>query len=293
MATPITEAPQQAADRLAQIQRPARALLGWMEEGQAVLFQAGQRTDRSTPEYVERAELARAAVAARRPGVDQEELLSEAPMDLRDHIEALRQPAAAFFNEGWSVAIVDLRKVCGVQTHVFTDHTEQRTAVADANDLRSLAAISLPLPVQAELPAQFDQVRQAWILSAANPNLRIVGNWLGPLNQGAVGLGFAVSLTPSYLQVARFQNRFLLRDGYHRAYGLLRRGIFLVPSFFRDFGPFQDLGLPPGMLPQSAYLGDRPPLLTDYLDDAVSADVMLPAFQKMIVIHGMELTPIG
>ena len=293
MTTPIIETFQQPVERLAQIQRPARALLGWMEEKQAVLFQAGQRTDRNAPGYVERAELARTAVAARRPDVDQADLLSDVPMDLHDHIEALRQPAGAFFDEGWSVAIADLRKVCGVQTHVFTDHTGLRTTVTDPTDLRSLAAITLPLPTQAELPAQFDQVRQAWILSAANPNLRIVGNWAGPLNQGVIGLGFAVSLTPSYLQVARFQNRFLLRDGYHRAYGFLRRGIFHVPAFFRDFGPFQDLGLPPGTLPQSAYLGDRPPILPDYLDDAVSADVMLPAFQKMIVIHGMELTPIG
>jgi hypothetical protein len=104
-------------------------------------------------------------------------------------------------------------------------------------------------------------------------------------------MGFSVAIATSFVQVARFQGLFLLRDGYHRAFGLLRRGISVVPAFVLDFG-LQELGLPSGMLPQGAYLGDRPPILPDYLDDSVSADVMLPATQKMIVVHGMELTPI-
>jgi hypothetical protein len=35
------------------------------------------------------------------------------------------------------------------------------------------------------------------------------------------------------VQVARFQGRALLRDGYHRAYGFLSRGITHVPAFVR------------------------------------------------------------
>jgi hypothetical protein len=45
------------------------------------------------------------------------------------------------------------------------------------------------------------------------------------------------------------------------------------------------------MLPQSAYLGPRPPLLADYRDDRMAASVRLPARQKMIVIQAPELAP--
>jgi hypothetical protein len=47
------------------------------------------------------------------------------------------------------------------------------------------------------------------------------------------------------------------------------------------------------MLPQGAYLGERPPLLPDFLDDRVSAAVKVAAFQKLIVIQAIELTPLG
>jgi hypothetical protein len=33
--------------------------------------------------------------------------------------------------------------------------------------------------------------------------------------------------------------------------------------------------------------------LPDYLDDAVSVEVQLPAFQKMVVVQGLEVPPPG
>ncbi len=42
------------------------------------------------------------------------------------------------------------------------------------------------------------------------------------------------------------------------------------------------------MLPQDAYLGERPALIRDYLDDTVAVDVRVPATQKVIVITGLE-----
>jgi hypothetical protein len=39
------------------------------------------------------------------------------------------------------------------------------------------------------------------------------------------------------------------------------------------------------MLPESAYMGDRPPFIADYLADDVSLAVDLPASQKMIAVH--------
>jgi hypothetical protein len=66
-----------------------------------------------------------------------------------------------------------------------------------------------------------------------------------------------------FIQVARFQGRLVLRDGYHRSYELLSRGITRVPAYVRDFDTTENLA-PPGMLPQGTWLGDRPPLLRDY-----------------------------
>lgn len=276
--------------------RQARTLIGWMPADQAERVQHGNRNDVPVSEESRaRAAAARAAVAGRQPGLDQTGVVSPAPAELAEHIAALQQhPAVApYFTEGWVVSLVDLRKVCAVQPNVFVDHSTERVRDVDATDIRSVAAVSLPLPTKAELPAQFDESKNVWLFSAPNPNLRLLGNFGGEIQPGLMGFGFFVGISSSFVQVAEFQGRRFLRDGYHRAVGFLQRGINVVPAFTRTLGPLDSLGLPAGMLPQGAYFGDRPPCLPDYLDDTVSVDVQLPAFQKMLVIQGLEVTPLG
>jgi hypothetical protein len=93
--------------------------------------------------------------------------------------------------------------------------------------------------------------------------------------------------------VAGYQGRYYLKDGYHRALGLLPRGISTVPAFVKDIAVYEELGVPAGMLHQDAFLGPRPPTLPDFWDGAVSAQVRLPAVQKRIVVQALEITPVG
>ncbi len=198
-------------------------------------------------------------------------------------------------SEGWDVALVDLRRVCGFQPIVFSDQAAERVHGIDGDDLAAIAAVALPLSSSVELPIQFDQVRQAWMVSSANPNLRIAGP-AGPIQtpQQVPVLGFGVTVSASFMQVVRYRNRYFLRDGYHRAFGFLSRGIAAVPAFIRDMTAFEEMVPDPRvMLPQDSYRGPRPPVIADYLDDTVSAAVRVPAAHKMVVIQGLELTPIG
>src|SRR6266540_3664693 len=80
--------PETVAASFARLQRPARALIAWMNPNEARLTLAGRRADGEHPEHEQRSQQARAAVAARVPGVDQTNLISEAPAELRDHLEA-------------------------------------------------------------------------------------------------------------------------------------------------------------------------------------------------------------
>jgi len=267
-----------------------------MAAPEAQLVLAGRRIDRADlPEFAVRGAGARAAVAARGKGCDQDGAVIDLGPELDDHLGQLRvsQSAHSYFAEGWTVKVVDLAKVCALQPVVFSDHAEERAAVADRANIASLASITLPLPSSTGLPAQYDAGQNTWMIASRNPNLRLVGNFSGELQPGAIGFGFIVSMLASYVQVARFRGRYVLRDGYHRSLGLLMRGIREVPVFVRDYSQFEDLGLAQGMLSQAAYLGEQPPMLMDYLNDDVSAAVTLPASQKMIVIHGMEINPLG
>ncbi len=276
---------------IVQVHRPARALIGWMQPAEGQLWLVSRRPDIApTVEHMGQVARAVAAVAARPVGFDPIGAVTEPPAALDQHVAALHgDPAAAgLLNDGWRVMIVDLSRVCAAQPSVHVDHAEERAASIDPSDVTSIAAVSLPISAPTQLPFQFDQIQKAWVFSSANPNLRIVGAGYGVVN-GAPIFGFNVALAPSFIRVARYQSRYLLLDGYHRAHGFLRRGITHVPVFVRDTPSFEALGLPQGMLPQDAYLGERPPLLPDYLNDDVSADVDVPATEKVIVITGLEV----
>jgi hypothetical protein len=188
--------------------------------------------------------------------------------------------------------VVDLSKVCAIQPLVFSDGLE-RISTAHAGDLLSLALISLPTPAPDPTPAQFDGFKQAWVFSSLNPNLRITGQAGGQIQPGVNAFGFAVGVTPSYMQVVCYKGRHLLRDGYHRAFAFLRSGITQVPAFVRDFATVDEMGLPQGLLGSDVFVGDRPPLLTDYDNDEVSSDVLAPATRKVVIVQAMEISMLG
>jgi hypothetical protein len=63
--------------------------------------------------------------------------------------------------------------------------------------------------------------------------------------------------------------------------------------FTRTYETFMDMRLPAGLSPQDTYLGDRPPLLSDYRDNAVSASVVMPVTQKVVLVQGVEVATLG
>ena len=120
------------------------------------------------------------------------------------------------------------------------DRRQERAMVATLGDMQSIATVTLPIPGPTELPIQFDQIRNTWIIPSRNPNLRIIGHFAGPI-EGKTGCGFLIEVTPSFVQVAFHRERFVLRDGYHRSLGLLARGFTHVPVLFREFSQFENL----------------------------------------------------
>jgi hypothetical protein len=188
--------------------------------------------------------------------------------------------------------VVDLQRIYALQPAVFVDRAEDRVVKVDPEDPVSVASATLPLSKPTMLPVQYDQARNAWIFTSPNPNLRMAGQFKAT-SEGHSCFGFAVEVSPSFLQVAVFRGRYVLRDGYHRSYGLLKRGIGKAAAFVREFQTFDELGLPPGLLNQEAYLGDQPPCLGDYFDDDVSVEALQPTIEKLIVIQALELHTLG
>jgi hypothetical protein len=219
-----------------------------------------------------------AAVAARAPIEPEPAVDPYVPDALAAHVRRLAptEPAASLLASGWVPRIVDLTQVIAARRTVRAD-PDPRVDALCRDDIAALAAVTLPLPADDRLPISYDARRNAFVIASPNTNLRVTGP--------AAGLGFTVAIEASLMQVALAGDRAVLRDGYHRAVALLARGITRVPALVRRADVVDGAELPANVL-----LGDRPPLLPDYLNDAVAADVELPATQKVIVIQAIELT---
>jgi hypothetical protein len=275
--------------------RPARALIGWIAADAAPSMMAGPGTQHPySPDILERAERARAAVGARAPLGPQPAVITEAPAELGDWVKDLEAKPfyRVFLNEGWSVRVADLCYVRALQSVIHIDHADERTQHAVAGDVRSLAAITIPTSRPKELVAiEPSPDGRRWTLSCRNPHLRILGPYSADLDDSGYKTkvyGFQTELSHSLVQVVRWRGIYVLRDGYHRSYGLLARKITSIPVIYRDLPDNQLPVFGPSILDPSIYLSDRSPLLTDYFEDTVSAPIEVRRTQKTYVIQVVE-----
>ena len=273
----------------------SRILLGWLNNIEGPLWLAGRDQSKITPDFIQKSQDCINFVLGRQNILNIETPISELPYELQNFVEEFwKQPDAEVFKlEQWSIVMADLTKICAAQPNVSTQQAKERLAGVNLNNITEVASITLPKTKETAIPINFDTAKNAWIVSSPNPNLRVSANFNAPIGQGITGLGFGISLSNSFLQVAECNGRFILRDGYHRAIGLLSEGITKVPVLTKKFNTYTEMAMPVGLLPPEIIFGNNPPFLSDYLDDNVSTDATTPIIQKIIIIQGLELTTLG
>lgn len=199
---------------------------------------------------------------------------------------------------GCQVGYVDLTRVISLQPVVRLDGMEARLAGArpDLSWLTEYALPSSATPCQMGLT--MDPDARAVTLTSANPNLRVMGMnfipqadvqpmpYLPAVKQSVVQV--MVGFGSPFMQVARLGDRWILRDGYHRAAGLLQRRITCCPVVIVDFATWENMGVAPGMISRDVVLGDRPPLLGDFWNDDVSADGLMSVIRKLVRITASD-----
>jgi hypothetical protein len=241
------------------------------------------------PEVAARTARALATVAARRPHATAVNVIGAAPPELGRYIAELQaQPFyRRFKGEGWQVRMAELNGIRAVQPVVHADYTTDEGQTAD--DIVSLARITLPHSSPKDLLATSrTSDGRGWILTCRNPQLRIRGPNSADRDDNGCRtkvFGIETEITNSLVQVVRWRGVYVLRDGYHRAYGLLSRGVSRIPVLYREFPDHQVPIAAPGLFDPAVYAGDRAPLLPDYLDDTVSARIEVRRTQKTYVIQ--------
>jgi hypothetical protein len=223
------------------------------------------------------AKRAAAEIAERPVSPDQEGVIQLLPENLRDHVEQLQQfpDARRMFDDRWRVALVtDLRRLVSAQPSVRIG--DPGDDVSSESDLASIAHVTLPVQrPPAELPAEFDPALQVWKITSKSPNMRITNKYGREFRDGFFTFGFVVEVLTSFLSVAQYRGRLVLRDGYHRAYRLISSGVLAAPAFVRAYADDESV-FTNKMPSERIWTGDRPPLLGDFTNDVVARDIWLP-----------------
>lgn len=287
------------------MERSIRCLIAWMTEVEAVSILLGHLPAMGEDTLPQRKiwETARNANNARQPFRDPTPTLESLPDELRERGAEFSQRSdviATFQSMEWSVGMADLTKVLSYQRVVVEERVMERVDdVVRKDDLQSIFSFCLPDPVgPAALQGSMDADQKGITFSSLNPNLRVAG--LGgseldlvtapgypPVKQHFIG--FAINFGAPFVQIAEYNGRWFVRDGYHRCFGLLRRGVTKIPCVFVRPRSFAELGAAaPAFFPYDVLFGERPPFIRDFLDDSVSVGARQAAQRKVVRIRAEE-----
>jgi len=183
----------------------------------------------------------------------------------------------------WSLGVVDLRNLIAFQRRLFFNPDVPKFEIPPPHDWPGLLSLCFgpPKPVQCDLVE--DTPTRSLVLQSTNPNLHIRltadATWPIKLHSGS-----------PFFEVARFRERWFLRDGYHRAYALLKAGVSEAPAVIVKAKTIEELGATePWFFPENILFSSSPPYVRDFLDDKLIVEYDRPALLKTIRISMEEI----
>ncbi len=185
-------------------------------------------------------------------------------------IQAFKEREGQAVQRGWfdalphEVVVVSLAELRAFQFTVDRPYAGSFRVHPHAT-VEDLAAMTLPSqPVG--FPLQISTDNMGLTVSAPGPNLRVQGMSLEGSPDGRTRLTVDLTFGSPLMQVAEFQGRFLLKNGYHRAVGLLSQEITHVPVLLVHCSDYSQTGATgQGFFTPQIVQGPKPPLLKHFL----------------------------
>jgi hypothetical protein len=199
----------------------------------------------------------------------------------KEHLQGMKE---------WRFAWVELSKVLVFQPHLNTRYVDSLIAQVPAEDAKK-EVIEFCLPstkrgLKTQVMQSFNPVTNTFTLVTDNLDFRILGNMQGedPVS-GRKVVGFAYGGGLPQMSVVEYRERFLLKNGYHRAYALFKRGHRFLPCLVVRTDNYVNTGAQQsGFFSVDTMLSDRPPRLEDFSSEA-SVPIPRRFLKVMITVH--------
>lgn len=182
----------------------------------------------------------------------------------------------------WSLGVVDLRRLLTFQRRLSFHPALSATTIPLPSDWRRLIEIAFAPPNSVTCDLFHDAFNKTLTLRSSNPNLhlRVTQNPAMPVE---------VHAGSPFFEVAEYAGRWFLRDGYHRAYHLLRAGVFHMPAVIVRAKTLDELGADQArFFSEPTLFSSNPPFVSDFLNDRLTIHYDRPPAIKTLRISMEE-----
>jgi hypothetical protein len=189
----------------------------------------------------------------------------------------------------WTLGVVDIRRLLAFQRRLIFDHESQLSQIPQQQDWPALLSFSFGLARDTTYNMsvhEIDGQLSGITLRSCNPDLQL----RALSDSGPDGsLPFSLFGGSPCFEVAEFRGRWFLRDGYHRAYRLLRAGVNQVPAVVIHARTIENVGATqPWFFNEGQLFSSHPPRVTDFLEDGLVSQYQRPRLVKTISIRVEE-----
>jgi hypothetical protein len=272
------------------------ALLGFQKEEEAIQFIRGQVLQEISEEaWLERIRRANRAADLISNRWSSSPEIRELNGRFEDRLKTLaKEPTFQghlIGTNGWRFALVELEKLHAIQTQLNSEYVDSLIATApSATDLDATVRFCLPTREEkggkVELATSLNPNTNTISIVTDNLDFRVAGNVEGQdPKTGTRFYGFGVGAGLPHLSVANCKGRYFIRNGYHRAYALLRKGHKFLPCLLVNMDRIEDIGFwGPAYLPLKLVLSDKSPIISDYGAE-VSVRIPRRRLKMLLSIH--------
>jgi len=170
----------------------------------------------------------------------------------------------------WRLGLIDLAQLIAFQRRITPD----QQPVPQPRDWAALIHLTFAPPRPIVFTITSNSTRPT--IHTENPDLSIRLESTGIHLHGG----------SPFFEVARYRERYFLRDGYHRAYRLLRAGVPHVPAVIVEAASLTELGaIGDRFFDEANLLSARPPRLADFADHKLIIEYTRPPLRKSIHLH--------
>lgn len=182
-------------------------------------------------------------------------------------------------NIAYAFKLVEIDPLLAFQLHVSLEHAQEKVGLIETETtMEQILQECLPISVDdTNIPIggitwhQEEGKCTGATLSFPGLNTRLLGvPQIIPVPQQKLLMlgGLFMGVGSPLVQIAQFEGRCFLKNGYHRAYRLRMAGITHIPAILLEAKTLDDVGLTqPGFLPMSVMKSSNPPTVGHFTND--------------------------